>query len=197
MTKVSPDTITHLDPNFQQHSYDQSNSFQPQAFGQAYAIAHPCDPQPGIIAQQPMDFQPLQSPVNAVIIQPAGNATGVWLSHICDCCVDGCCEGCCYGCCCAPCAVGENAGIVGWNPFCTGATFCILFSPAYLGFLLFGIPLIPLSCLIHAPLRRKLRVRYGINEACMWGEDWVFTTLFAPCAICQEVHETKAHGDRA
>jgi Cys-rich protein (TIGR01571 family) len=196
MTKVGPDSITHLDPNFQQHCYNQSKSRQPQAFKETYAKAYPCNPQPDIIALQPMAIQPLQSPINAVIIQPAGNATGAWRSNICDCYIDGC-GGCCYGCCCAPCAVFQNARIVGWNPCGTCAVFCLLYSPVYVGFLLFGIPLIPLSCLIHAPLRRKLRVRYGINEACMWGEDWVFTTLFAPCAICQEVHETKAHGDRA
>ena len=86
---------------------------------------------------------------------------GKWSSSTCDCCVDGW-EACCGVCCCTPCVFSKHAELVGWDGCRSGFCFCLLYAPSYL---LTGLPFIPLSCLIHAPLRKKIRERYILRKA--------------------------------
>jgi Cys-rich protein (TIGR01571 family) len=151
-------------------------------------------PPPGYLPQLPqMGVQYIPPGPGIMVIQQPG-IPGRWRSHVLDCCVDGC-GLFCHVCCCPCIGVGHNADLVGWNCCVTGTIFAILYSPAYLPYLLSGVPFgLPCSCLIHAPLRSKLRERYGINENCP-GEDWCVTAFLPLCAICQEVHEVIAHGE--
>ena len=141
----------------------------------------------GAIVHHQPTAQPLTTTVNKVI-NPRGS--GNWSSGTCDCCVDGW-EACCGVCCCTPCVFSKHAEVVGWDGCRSGFCFCLLYAPSYL---LTGLPFIPLSCIIHAPLRRKIRERYGIKEG-YFCEDYISTTFCTPCSLCQEAHEIKVHGE--
>jgi Cys-rich protein (TIGR01571 family) len=215
MQKISPDfPIAELVPN----SAVGTNSnyvgtVQPPT---AYVYTPPGQqylaPDPNIAAgtncqsvQPPLQGHPQPIVVQPTLVVPEGNIAvtqaiperpgfqGKWRAEFCDCCVDGC-SVCCYVCCCPCIPIGFHARIVGWNWCLAASAFTITYSPTWVVALFTGIPALPLSCFIHAPLRRKLRERYGINES-FRGEDWVYTFLCPLCAICQEIHETRVHGE--
>ena len=171
---VSPADVRVLPNDGSYQSYGDTQYAQAQAIHSQPSLYPPPNP-----AHYPPQGQ-----------QPPDNSPySRWNSSICDCCGDGC-EGFCNGCCCGPCIIAKHADMVGWNGCFMGTAFCLLYSPAYLTYLILGLPMVPLSCLVHAPLRRKLRERYGINES-FFCEDWVCTTLCTPCSLCQEVHEVR------
>ena len=150
----------------------------PQSITTTTAYANPDLPypqgRPQVITQQPIN-------------------SDRWKSPPCDCCVDG--GGvCCLTCCCPCVPIGYHAELVGWNCCLTATAFALLYSPSWAIVLIFGYPAPPLSCIIHAPLRRKLRVRYGIVENCS-GEDFLCTFFCPLCSICQEIHEVRSHGE--
>ena len=150
--------------------------------------AHPTAPEAtavGVVVSEPGASKPV------IASQPG--VPGQWSSGICDCCVDGC-DTCCTVCCCAPCVFATHAEVVGKDGCTNGLCFCILYAPSYLTYLLIGLPFIPLSCCIHAPIRRQLRERYGIAEGCLC-EDCICTTFCTPCSLCQEEHEIRVHGE--
>ena len=186
------------------------NKVYPELYAGQVVVASPCPQHEVIQLHQPQVYPP-DTPQGVVAtayppIQPSSNVNAQarvitqqplpsdrWRSSPFDCCVDG--GGVCCLVCCCPCVpIGYHADLVGWNCCLTATLFTILYSPSWVMMLLIGCPAPPLSCLIHWPLRRKLRVRYGVIENCS-GEDCL-CTLFCPlCSICQEVHEVRAHGE--
>lgn len=92
----------------------------------------------------------------------------------------------------APCYIKTNAEFVGYtHPILCGTVFCLLYLPALAINAVIVIPLVQVpspTCCLHAPIRGRIRAKYGIHEWC-WGEDWIYTMFCTPCAIRQEIHE--------
>lgn len=157
--------------------------------------------QPDVIASL-YSTVPHTVPSVVVVAQPGSGAFIIgteagpseWSSHICECAVDGV-GYCFYVSICSACVAGQNAEIVDWHCGGFGSLFCALAAAAYLPPLIYCVPGWPFSCFIHAPLRKRIRERYGIDESCP-GEDYVFTLLCPLCALCQESHELGRHNER-
>ena len=118
---------------------------------------------------------------------------GQWHTRGSNCTVDGW-GSCCHVICCPWTPIGRHADLVGWNCCLTATAFAVLYSPTYMVNLILGIPAPALSCCIHAPLRRKIREKYGIEES-FPNEDCLCTFCCPLCAICQEAHEVLVHSD--